>query len=94
MKVRRRNVPASESFCLNMINTGVAGYIAYTCARPAGPTMLGDAMTAAIAGQSLGELRRVDGNSVIVAHLQHGFDTLQIHQEIDGADPGRYIPFA
>ncbi len=78
MKVKQRKVPAEESFCLNMLKTGVAGYIAYTSARPSGPTMLGDSMILATSGETLGELRRQDGNSVVLAHLQQGFASLQI----------------
>lgn len=35
-------------------------------------------MIVATSGETLGELRRQDGNSVVLAHLQQGFDSLQI----------------
>jgi hypothetical protein len=79
-KVVQRQVPTDESFCLNILKTGVAGYVAYACPRPAGPSMLGDSMRIAISGQSLGELRRQDGNSTVLSHLQQGFDGLQFKE--------------
>jgi hypothetical protein len=84
MKIRERTVPANESFCLNMLNTGAAAYVAYVCPRPAGPTMIGDAITLATAGESVGELWRKNANSVVLAQLQQGRDELNIAEVADG----------
>ena len=58
MRVRRREVEASDSFCLQMIDSGVAGYVAYVSPRPGGPQMMGDALLTGASGLSLGELQR------------------------------------
>jgi hypothetical protein len=42
--------------------------------------MLGDSMIVATSGATLGELRRQDGNSIVLTHLQQGFDSLQIKE--------------
>jgi len=83
-QVRKRNVDAKESFCLQIIDSGVAAYIAYVSPRPAGPTMMGDAMLVASAGQSVGELQRENANSVVLAHLLSGSDTVEIKEFTDG----------
>jgi hypothetical protein len=80
---REKSVPAEQSFCLNMLNTGVGGYFAYVCARPAGPGMFGDAITLATEGQSTGELMRNNLNSVVLAHLQLGNNALQTASRSD-----------
>jgi hypothetical protein len=84
MTVREKTVPAEESFCLNMLKTGVAGYVAYVSPRPAGPAMFGDAITLATAGQSIGELNRDNANNVVLAHLQQGYDGLKVAKLVDG----------
>ena len=89
MKIRRKEVPAQESFCLNMLKTGVAGYVAYVSPRPAGPAMFGDALTLATAGESVGELVRNNANSVVLAHLQQGYDGLHFVELADGAPIAR-----
>jgi hypothetical protein len=83
MTMREKTVPAEESFCLNMLKTGVAGYVAYVSARPAGPAMLGDAITLATEGESVGELLRNNANSVVLAHLQQGYDALHVDELTD-----------
>jgi hypothetical protein len=85
MRVRKKVVPAEESFCLNMLKTGVAGYVAYVSARPAGAAMFGDAVTLATEGKSIGELLRENANSVVLAHLQSGYDGLHVAELADGA---------
>ncbi len=84
LTLRERTVPAQESFCLNMINTGVGGYVAYACPRPSGPTLFGDAIAIATSGNTLGELRRRDANSVVLSHLQQGYDSLHIDIQSEG----------
>ena len=76
-QVKKRTVPQNDSFCLQMIDNGVAAYFAYACARPAGPAMFGDAMILASSGQSTGEIRRADANSVVLAHLLSGATHLE-----------------
>lgn len=83
-KRRKRLVEPGESFCLNMLKTGVAAYIAYTCPRPAGPVMLADAGTLATEGISVGELRRRDGNAVVLAHIDHRIPELRARKDFDG----------
>jgi hypothetical protein len=83
-QVREKCVAPDRSFCLNMLNTGVAAYVAYVSARPAGPAMLGDAVTIATEGHSIGELMRRNANSIVLAHLQQSHDQLQITELTDG----------
>lgn len=84
MKVREHTVAPDDSFALAMLDTGVAGYVAYSCPRPAGPTMIGDAAIIATAGLSLGEQRRRDYNSTVLAHLLRGDDHLKFEPRTDG----------
>ena len=76
--VQQRQVDQSESFCLQMIDNGVAAYFCYVTPRPAGPNMLGDALVVASSGKSVGQLRMEDANRMILAHLMTGDDRLQI----------------
>jgi hypothetical protein len=88
-QVREKRVARSTSFCLNMLNTGVAAYVAYVSARPAGPAMLGDAVTIATEGQSIGELMRRNANSIVLAHLQQSHDELHVAELTGGAPIAR-----
>lgn len=81
---RQRTVPRDESFCLAMLRTGAAAYVAYTCPRPAGPELFGDFAALAAEGLSIGEVRRRDYNRVVLACLAAGFDRLKIIHEADG----------
>ena len=83
-QVRKHDVDREDSFCLQMIDNGVAGYVAYICPRPAGPTMMGDALFVATSGKSMGQLRQEDANSIVLAHLLSGSDSLQISEASDG----------
>jgi hypothetical protein len=85
MKIRKNSIDSTESFCLQVIDCGVAGYFAYTCPRPAGPTMMGDAILVATSGKSIGELFRESLQSVVMAHLLAGADRLGITTLSDGA---------
>lgn len=84
-KRQMHQVAPEQSFCLNLLKTGVAGYFAYVCPRPSGPTMFADMVSTATQGISLGELQRAQTNRVILAHLQQGFDEVNVPSEIDGA---------
>jgi len=84
-KVSRKTVSPDDSFCLQMIDNGVGAYVAYVCPRPAGPSMLGDALLVASSGKSIGEYWRQNSNSTVLAHLHRGFDKLEINEIQDGA---------
>jgi len=84
MTVRKRETDAGDSFCLQVIDGGAAAYVAYASPRPAGPTMMGDALLVASSGKSIGELRRADANGVVLAHLLSGGDLLEITPMRDG----------
>lgn len=87
-RIKQNRIATSESFCLNMLQTGVAGYVAYTCPRPAGPEMFADVLSLATEGISIGEQRRRHANSVILTHLSQnelsttGFESLEDGQSI------------
>lgn len=83
-KKRQRVVPEDESFCLAMLRTGVATYVAYACPRPAGPELFTDFAALAAEGLSVGEVRRRDYNRVILASIAAGNDKLKLVQEADG----------
>ncbi|MBM4003794.1 MAG: hypothetical protein FJ295_10975 [Planctomycetes bacterium] len=72
MTVRKRTVASKDSFCLQAIDSGVAAYIAYVSPRPAGPTMMGEALKVAASGQPLGSLFRESLQDVVMAHLLSG----------------------
>ncbi len=82
--VKKREVKPEESFCLQMLDNGVAAYMAYVCPRPAGPTMMGDAMLLASSGQTVGEYWRQHLNSVVLAHLLSGSDEVATKPVADG----------
>ena len=84
-KLRKREVSPETSFCLQMIDSGAAGYFAYLGPRPSGPTMIGDATLIASSGETMGEHFRQHCNSVILAHLMSGSDRVQIKEHVDGA---------
>jgi hypothetical protein len=85
-KVKERQVASEDSFCLAAIDSGVAGYIAYSCPRPAGPILFGDAVSVCTQGITLGELRRRDSNRIVLAHLMAGHNRLQFQPTTDGDD--------
>jgi hypothetical protein len=85
MEVKKRDAPPEESLCLQVIDNGVAGYVAWASPRPAGPTMMGDALLVASAGKSMGELRRADANSVVLAHILAGETSLKADPVVEGA---------
>jgi hypothetical protein len=79
-----RVVPKEESFCLAMLRTNVAAYVAYACPRPAGPELFTDIAALAAEGLSVGEVRRRDYNRVVLAFLAHGRKGLEIKSDADG----------
>jgi hypothetical protein len=83
-QIRQQTVPASESFCLNVLNTGAAAYVAFACVRPAGPELFMDISALAAEGLSVGEVRRRDYNRIVLAHLAQGSDKLAIRKVADG----------
>jgi hypothetical protein len=85
MKVRRKSVNPADSFCLQAIDCGVAGYFAYASPRPAGPTMMGDALLIAASGKPLGELFRENQQSIVLAHLLSGDNQINSEPLVDGA---------
>ncbi len=87
-KIEQKQIEADESFCLNMLKTGVAGYVAYACPRPAGPEMFADMLALATEGISIGEQRRRQANSVVLTHLgqdltETGFEMVHDGQTLD-----------
>lgn len=86
-----KTIAPEESFCLNMLDTGVAGYVAYACPRPAGPTMLGEAVTLATAGETMGQARQRRYNQVILSHLQLGNAGLYLPPDNDSKQPRRDV---
>jgi hypothetical protein len=90
---RKRTVPPEESFCLNVLRTGAAAYVAYTTPRPAGPELLTDVAALVADGLSVGEVRQRDYNRVVLAHIAQGHDGLQIEAAVDGArlEPQRNV---
>ena len=83
-KTNKNQVSSEDSFCLSMLETGVASYVAYSCARPAGPEMFADMLSLATEGISIGEQRRRHANSVILTHLSQKFDGLDFEEARDG----------
>ena len=90
-KILKHEIDRDKSFCLEMIDNGVAAYVAYASPRPSGPTMMGDALLVATAGQSMGQLRQQDANSIVLAHLLSGAESLKISEVVEGdsVDPNR-----
>ena len=83
-KLVEQCVEVDESFCLQMIDTGVAAYVAYACPRPAGMEMFADMISIATQGISVGEQRRRQSNSVILTHLAQSFDSVVADPLTDG----------
>jgi hypothetical protein len=81
--VRARDVPPDESFCLALLRTGVVGYTAYLCPRPAGPELDTD-LAALLAGSSLGDARRRDYDKTVLGFLGFGEQRLQLAAVAEG----------
>lgn len=83
-KMVEQCVESDNSFCLQMIDNGVAAYVAYACPRPAGMEMFADMVSVATQGISIGEQRRRQGNSVVLTHLAQSFDGVVADELNDG----------
>jgi HEAT repeat protein len=68
---RFKTVEAGRSFVLQILRTGVTGYVAYVTPRPAGPELSTD-FERVLAGASLGESRRTDYAKVALGYLGYG----------------------
>src|SRR5207247_6269405 len=82
--VRKRKVPMSESFALALLRTGVIGYVAYVCGRPAGPELFTDVSALVSEGMSLGEVRRRDYDKIVLGYLGYGARTIELKPVTDG----------
>lgn len=86
--VRKREIPPEESFGLQVLRRGAAGYTAYLCPRPAGPELACDLAALAVEGMSLGEARRRDYDKLVLGFLAAGRSGLELKPVRDG-DPVR-----
>lgn len=80
-----RTVPLAESFCLAVLRTGVVGYTAYLCPRPAGPELDTDFAALVVDGLSLGETRRRDYDKTVLGFLGFAEPRLRLDPPTDGA---------
>ncbi|HEX6811335.1 MAG TPA: hypothetical protein VF384_06920 [Planctomycetota bacterium] len=83
--VQAREVPLDESFCLALLRTGVVGYTAYLCPRPAGPELDTDLAALVADGLSLGDARRRDYDKTVLGFLGFGEERMQLGPVADGA---------
>jgi hypothetical protein len=82
--VRRRKIPMSESFALALLRTGVIGYVAYGCERPAGPELFTDLSALVFEGLSLGDVRRRDYDKIVLGYLGDGANKMELKPITDG----------
>ncbi|MBK8975978.1 MAG: hypothetical protein IPM29_08630 [Planctomycetes bacterium] len=75
---RRATVPPAESFCLELLRCGVAGYTAYLCPRPAGPELDTDLAALLVGGATLGDARRRDYDKTVLGFLGYGRRRLEL----------------
>jgi len=68
---RFKEVEAKKSFALNMIRSGVTGYVAWVNPRPAGPEVHTD-YARMLAGETLGATRRRDYDKIALGYLGYG----------------------
>ncbi|MEZ5964819.1 MAG: hypothetical protein R3F56_13320 [Planctomycetota bacterium] len=73
-----KEVAADESFGLALLHTGVVGYTAYLCPRPAGPELATDLAALVVDGISLGEARRRDYDKTVLGYLGFGEERLSL----------------
>src|SRR5690606_14973491 len=78
-------VAPEESFCLALLDTGVVGYTAYVCPRPAGPELETDLARLIADGASLGDARRRDYDRTVLGFLGYGMERLELAAVADGA---------
>src|SRR5437773_4406016 len=91
--VRKRKVPMSESFALALLRTGVIGYVAYVCGRPAGPELFTDVSSLVSEGMSLGDVRRRDYDKIVLGYLGNGANKMELRPMTGGQkiDPPKDI---
>ena len=82
--VRKRKIPMSESFALALLRTGVIGYVAYVCERPAGPELFSDVSGLMSEGVSLGDVRRRDYDKIVLGYLGYGASKMELKPIADG----------
>ncbi len=82
--VRKQNIAMSESFALALLRTGVIGYVAYLCPRPAGPELFTDVSALAGEGMSLGDVRRRDYDKIVLGYLGYGARTMELKSVTEG----------
>jgi len=87
--VHLRTVPLEQSFCLAALDTGLLGYTAYLCPRPAGPELDTDLADLLVGGASLGDARRRDYDETVLGFLAYGEPRLDLARFEDGA---RFAP--
>lgn len=83
--VAAREVPLDESFCLAVLHSGVVGYTAYLCPRPAGPELDTDLAALVADGCSLGDARRRDYDKTVLGFLGFGEERLRLEPVTAGA---------
>jgi hypothetical protein len=88
-RLREKTVPFKESFALGVLRSGVVGYTAYLCPRPAGPELDTDLCALVAAGVTLGEARRRDYDKTVLGYLGFGAERLDLKRYEDGARLGR-----
>jgi len=86
-----KQVGNDESFCLHVLRSGVVGYTAYLCPRPAGPELDTDRTALVFDGASLGEARRRDYDKTVLGFLGFGEWRLAL-EDVEGATKiARYL---
>ena len=85
----RKSVEPDESFCLSILRSGVVGYTAYTCPRPAGPELDTDLSALLEDGLSLGDARRRDYDKTVLGFLGFGEQRLDLPAVVEGTRVGR-----
>ena len=86
---RERVVEPAESFALAVLGSGVVGYTAYLCPRPAGPELDCDRAALIADGLSLGEARRRDYDKTVLGFLGFGEERMQLARVHDGMKVSR-----
>jgi len=82
--VRKRKIPTNESFALALLRTGVIGYVAYPCRRPAGPELFTEVSAFVAEGMSLGDSRRRDHDRIVLGFLGYGTSRMESKPVRDG----------
>jgi len=67
-----------------LLRTGVIGYVAYVCERPAGPELFSDVSALMSEGMSLGDVRRRDYDKLVLGYLGYGASKMELKPIADG----------